>query len=97
MLASQVHTSLRSKFSVHISVIKSHACFSHSSFTQMNFICIPGQPRRHLLTTGWSSFVNKKKLSFSNLCRGDDGELRLGVRRAIQLKKHKVAFFDGCS
>jgi hypothetical protein len=21
-----------------------------------------GQPRRHLLTTGWSAFVNKKKL-----------------------------------
>jgi hypothetical protein len=25
-------------------------------------LCLPGQPRRHLLTTGWSSFVNKKKL-----------------------------------
>lgn len=23
---------------------------------------IVGQPRRHLLTTGWSAFVNKKKL-----------------------------------
>lgn len=23
---------------------------------------IAGQPRRHLLTTGWSAFVNKKKL-----------------------------------
>ena len=28
----------------------------------MKLLCIPGQPRRHLLTTGWSSFVNKKKL-----------------------------------
>jgi hypothetical protein len=24
--------------------------------------CDAGQPRRHLLTTGWSAFVNKKKL-----------------------------------
>ena len=23
---------------------------------------LTGQPRRHLLTTGWSAFVNKKKL-----------------------------------
>lgn len=26
------------------------------------FECLLGQPRRHLLTTGWSAFVNKKKL-----------------------------------
>jgi auxin response factor len=30
------------------------------------------------------------KLSFSNICRGDDGELRLGVRRAIQLKNEAL-------
>jgi len=24
--------------------------------------CDAGQPRRHLLSTGWSAFVNKKKL-----------------------------------
>ncbi|EHA8586815.1 auxin response factor 3 [Cocos nucifera] len=48
-----------------------------------------GQPRRHLLTTGWSAFVNKKKLVSGDavlFLRGDDGELRLGIRRAGQLK-----------
>ncbi|KAL0426139.1 UNVERIFIED_CONTAM: Auxin response factor 18 [Sesamum radiatum] len=43
-----------------------------------------GQPRRHLLTTGWSTFVTSKRLvagdSFVFL-RGDNGELRVGVRR----------------
>lgn len=48
-----------------------------------------GQPRRHLLTTGWSAFVNKKKLVCGDavlFLRGDDGVLRLGVRRAAQVK-----------
>ncbi|KAJ0971616.1 hypothetical protein J5N97_019575 [Dioscorea zingiberensis] len=48
-----------------------------------------GQPRRHLLTTGWSAFVNKKKLASGDavlFLRGNDGELRLGIRRAAQLK-----------
>ncbi|PWA83041.1 Aux/IAA-ARF-dimerization [Artemisia annua] len=43
-----------------------------------------GQPRRHLLTTGWSTFVTNKRLvagdSFVFL-RGENGELRAGVRR----------------
>ncbi|XP_071727559.1 auxin response factor 18-like [Rutidosis leptorrhynchoides] len=43
-----------------------------------------GQPRRHLLTTGWSTFVTCKKLvagdSFVFL-RGENGELRVGIRR----------------
>ncbi|XP_076945527.1 auxin response factor 9-like [Bidens hawaiensis] len=43
-----------------------------------------GQPRRHLLTTGWSTFVTCKKLvagdSFVFL-RGENGELRVGVKR----------------
>ncbi|XP_062074604.1 auxin response factor 9-like [Humulus lupulus] len=43
-----------------------------------------GQPRRHLLTTGWSTFVTSKRLvagdSFVFL-RGENGELRVGVRR----------------
>ncbi|GLT90740.1 hypothetical protein SLE2022_086580 [Rubroshorea leprosula] len=42
-----------------------------------------GQPRRHLLTTGWSTFVTSKRLvageSFVFL-RGENGELRVGVR-----------------
>ncbi|KAJ1285416.1 hypothetical protein BS78_03G278700 [Paspalum vaginatum] len=52
-----------------------------------------GQPRRHLLTTGWSSFINKKRLVSGDavlFLRGDDGELRLGVRRAIQLKNEAL-------
>ncbi|XP_073308438.1 auxin response factor 9-like isoform X1 [Primulina huaijiensis] len=43
-----------------------------------------GQPRRHLLTTGWSTFVTSKRLvagdSFVFL-RGENGELCVGVRR----------------
>lgn len=43
-----------------------------------------GQPRRHLLTTGWSTFVTSKRLvagdSFVFL-RDENGELRVGVRR----------------
>ncbi|URE21003.1 auxin response factor [Musa troglodytarum] len=47
-----------------------------------------GQPRRHLLTTGWSAFINKKKLVSGDsvlFLRGNDGELRLGIRRSDQL------------
>ncbi|XP_059662192.1 auxin response factor 9 isoform X2 [Cornus florida] len=43
-----------------------------------------GQPRRHLLTTGWSTFVTSKRLvagdSFVFL-RGGNGELCVGIRR----------------
>ncbi|CAL1373628.1 unnamed protein product [Linum trigynum] len=46
-----------------------------------------GQPRRHLLTTGWSTFVTSKRLvagdSFVFL-RGESGELRVGVRRVAR-------------
>lgn len=46
-----------------------------------------GQPRRHLLTTGWSTFVTSKRLvagdSFVFL-RGDNGELRVGVKRVAR-------------
>ncbi|KAL5989503.1 hypothetical protein ACLOJK_010395 [Asimina triloba] len=48
-----------------------------------------GRPRRHLLTTGWSAFVNKKKLVSGDavlFLRGENGDLRLGIRRAAQLK-----------
>ncbi|XP_073279437.1 auxin response factor 3-like isoform X1 [Primulina huaijiensis] len=48
-----------------------------------------GQPRRHLLTSGWSAFVNNKKLVSGDavlFLRGNDGELRLGVRRSAQVK-----------
>lgn len=56
-----------------------------------------GQPRRHLLTTGWSAFVNKKKLASGDavfFLRGADGELRLGIRRAVQLKA--CAYSSNC-
>ncbi|KZV52806.1 auxin response factor 3 [Dorcoceras hygrometricum] len=48
-----------------------------------------GQPRRHLLTSGWSAFINNKKLVSGDavlFLRGNDGELRLGVRRSTQVK-----------
>ncbi|GAB2298631.1 Arf GTPase arf3 [Dionaea muscipula] len=48
-----------------------------------------GQPRRHLLTTGWSAFVNKKRLVSGDavlFLRGADGVLRLGIRRAGVVK-----------
>lgn len=46
-----------------------------------------GQPRRHLLTTGWSIFVSQKNLTSGDavlFLRGEDGELRLGIRRATR-------------
>ncbi|CAI9772872.1 unnamed protein product [Fraxinus pennsylvanica] len=46
-----------------------------------------GQPRRHLLTTGWSIFVSQKNLVLGNailFLRGEGGELRLGIRRAAR-------------
>ncbi|XP_047324912.1 auxin response factor 9-like isoform X2 [Impatiens glandulifera] len=44
-----------------------------------------GQPRRHLLTTGWSTFVTSKRLVAGDtfvFLRGENGELRVGIRRA---------------
>ncbi|OMO95514.1 AUX/IAA protein [Corchorus capsularis] len=46
-----------------------------------------GQPRRHLLTTGWSVFVSSKKLVAGDafiFLRGANGELRVGVRRLMR-------------
>ncbi|KAK4760599.1 hypothetical protein SAY87_005492 [Trapa incisa] len=46
-----------------------------------------GQPRRHLLTTGWSMFVNQKNLVSGDavlFLRSESGELRLGIRRAVR-------------
>ncbi|GAA0153332.1 hypothetical protein LIER_37656 [Lithospermum erythrorhizon] len=53
-----------------------------------------GQPRRHLLTTGWSSFVNKKKLVSGDavlFLKNGEGELRLGIRRASQVRSGSTA------
>nr|XP_043625510.1 auxin response factor 18-like [Erigeron canadensis] len=44
-----------------------------------------GTPRRHLLTTGWSTFVNQKKLVAGDsivFMRADNGDLCVGIRRA---------------
>nr|ARR29289.1 auxin response factor 2 [Cyrtomium guizhouense] len=44
-----------------------------------------GHPRRHLLTTGWSVFVSQKKLLAGDaviFLRGENNELRVGIRRA---------------
>ncbi|KAG0605997.1 hypothetical protein M758_9G104900 [Ceratodon purpureus] len=44
-----------------------------------------GQPRRHLLTTGWSVFVSAKRLLAGDavlFIRDDKGQLLLGIRRA---------------
>lgn len=46
-----------------------------------------GQPRRHLLTTGWSTFVTSKRLVAGDafvFLRGDNGDLRVGVRRLVR-------------
>ena len=44
-----------------------------------------GTPRRHLLTTGWSNFVNNKKLVAGDAIvffRAENGDLCVGIRRA---------------
>ncbi|XP_044493641.1 auxin response factor 2A-like isoform X2 [Mangifera indica] len=46
-----------------------------------------GQPKRHLLQSGWSLFVSSKKLVAGDafiFLRGETGELRVGVRRAMR-------------
>ncbi|XP_060180138.1 auxin response factor 9-like isoform X1 [Lycium barbarum] len=43
-----------------------------------------GQPRRHLLTTGWSTFVSLKRLVTGDafvFLRSEKGEVRIGIRR----------------
>ncbi|XP_073029111.1 auxin response factor 18-like [Primulina eburnea] len=43
-----------------------------------------GQPRRHLLTTGWSTFVTSKRLIVGDsfiFLRSENGQLFVGVRR----------------
>ncbi|MBA0877625.1 hypothetical protein Goshw_019196 [Gossypium schwendimanii] len=50
-----------------------------------------GQPKRHLLTSGWSTFLTSKKLLAGDefiFLRGEKGELRLGIRRATTVLKY---------
>ncbi|KAF7153605.1 hypothetical protein RHSIM_Rhsim01G0279900 [Rhododendron simsii] len=61
------------------------AISSHISGGSVNLL--PWQPRRHLLTSGWSSFVGAKKLVAGDACiflRGENGELFVGVHRATK-------------
>ncbi|KAF3776580.1 Auxin response factor 4 [Nymphaea thermarum] len=58
-----------------------------------------GQPRRHLLTTGWSIFVNQKGLVSGDavlFLRGEDGGLRLGIRRACR-PRNSIPYSVLCS
>ncbi|KAA8549213.1 hypothetical protein F0562_000897 [Nyssa sinensis] len=53
-----------------------------------------GQPKRHLLTSGWSTFVSAKKLVAGDACiflRGDNGELYVGVHRATKPQNNTSA------
>ncbi|KAL4376080.1 hypothetical protein GQ457_02G011340 [Hibiscus cannabinus] len=48
---------------------------------------LKGQPRRHLLIGGWRDFVVSKRLVVGDafvFLRGENGELRVGVRRAMR-------------
>lgn len=53
-----------------------------------------GQPRRHLLTSGWSTFVTSKKLIAGDAfvyLRSETGEQRVGVRRLVQKQSTMLA------
>ncbi|KAK6940907.1 B3 DNA binding domain, partial [Dillenia turbinata] len=48
-----------------------------------------GNPKRHLITSGWSQFLNAKKLATGDACifmRGEDGGLHVGIRRLTKQK-----------
>ncbi|XP_052192178.1 auxin response factor 1-like isoform X2 [Diospyros lotus] len=58
-----------------------------------------GQPRRHLLTTGWSVFVSTKKLVAGDafiFLRGENGELRVGVRRLMRQQNNMPSPVMSC-
>ncbi|KAJ0098883.1 hypothetical protein Patl1_21003 [Pistacia atlantica] len=49
--------------------------------------CIAGQPKRHLLTTGWSVFVSAKRLVAGDsvlFIWNEKNQLLLGIRRAVR-------------
>ncbi|KAK8693863.1 hypothetical protein V6N13_071430 [Hibiscus sabdariffa] len=60
-----------------------------------------GQPKRHLLTSGWSTFQTSKKLVAGDTCvflRGENGELRVGIRRAATvLNRTSISIIPGHS
>ncbi|CAL5337751.1 unnamed protein product [Camellia sinensis] len=63
--------------------------FSILSVQKFNVLPSPklGQPQRHLHQRGWSAFVSSKRLVTGDafiFLRGENGELRVGVRRAMR-------------
>ncbi|XP_022939946.1 auxin response factor 16-like [Cucurbita moschata] len=57
-----------------------------------------GTPRRHLLTTGWSNFVNQKKLVAGDsivFLRAETGDLFIGVRRAKRGNGYGIDYETG--
>lgn len=58
-----------------------------------------GHPRRHLLTTGWSVFVSQKRLVAGDtviFLRGENGQLRVGVRRACKQQPLARSTYFSC-
>jgi len=58
-----------------------------------------GTPRRHLLTTGWSRFVNAKKLVAGDsvvFMKNTRGAMFVGIRRAVRLVPNRTGS-GGCS
>ncbi|KAG0496392.1 hypothetical protein HPP92_001083 [Vanilla planifolia] len=54
-----------------------------------------GNPCRHLLTTGWSKFVNSKKLISGDVVvfiRNAAGELYVGIRRTCRILENLINF-----
>ncbi|KAK1560458.1 hypothetical protein Q3G72_026873 [Acer saccharum] len=59
-----------------------------------------GHPKRHLLTSGWSYYVTSKKLIAGDSCiflRGEDGELSVGIRRAMKQQINAPSIISGNS
>ncbi|KAJ8773412.1 hypothetical protein K2173_028589 [Erythroxylum novogranatense] len=56
-----------------------------------------GTPRRHLLTTGWSKFVNNKKLIAGDsvvFMRNSRGQMFIGVRRSLKFNNNNGGDFS---
>lgn len=53
-----------------------------------------GTPKRHLLTTGWSKFVNHKKLVAGDsvvFMKNSQGDMYVGIRRALRFSSANAA------
>ncbi|KAL4183537.1 hypothetical protein AMTRI_Chr11g155600 [Amborella trichopoda] len=52
-----------------------------------------GRPKRHLLTTGWSKFVDEKRLASGDtvvFARGNDGMMSVGLRRRAEVSQFRT-------